>query len=81
MINEAEQNELMKKEKKHSMIERSSFSWRRSSFTEICNANRVTLFKSEATDWLSLYDLISITFLINSLLDLYVQHVLSLLFS
>ena len=46
------QNELMKKEKKHSMIERSSFSWRRSSFTEICNANRVTLFKSEATDWL-----------------------------
>ena len=27
---------------------------------------------------LSLYDLISITFLINSLLDLYVQHVLSL---
>jgi len=38
------QNELMKKEKKHSMIERSS------SFTEICNANRVTLFKSEATD-------------------------------
>jgi len=28
---------------------------------------------------LSLYDLISITFLMNSLLDLYVQHVLSLL--
>ena len=55
-----------------------SNSWRRSSFTEICNANRVTLFKSEATDWLSLYHLISITFLINSLLDLYVQHVLSI---
>ena len=75
------QNELMKKEKKHSTIERSSFtpgdnrtskineaeknqintfthgmaqsnSWRRSSFIEICNANRVTLFKSEATDCL-----------------------------
>jgi len=29
-----------------------SNSWRRSSFIEICNANRVILFKSEATDWL-----------------------------
>ena len=29
-----------------------SNSWRRSSLTEICNANCVTLFKSEATDWL-----------------------------
>jgi len=29
-----------------------SNSWRRSSFTEIFNANRVILFKSEAADWL-----------------------------
>ena len=101
------QNELMKKEKKHSMIERSSFTPgdnRTSKINEaeknkqrrshmVCLSRTVDVVHrsprflmlivlhclnlKQQID-LSLYDLISITFLMNSLLDLYVQDVLSI---
>jgi len=77
------QNELMKKEKKQSMT--SHMVWLSRTVDVVHRSPRFLMLivlhclnLKQQID-LSLYDLISITFLMNSLLDLYVQDVLSLL--